>query len=237
LERNAGTDRVSDQVRFGESEVPHEGETALGLPGHRDRLGGQRAPSIARSVVADQLVAARLGQFIGEGTEPIGQDPAVEDDDRLTRTFHPVLQLHTRYRTDAVGDAKPAVGDLGDTLMHFHVCYTDMKMGEGQAATARRYRMGVRAVSATATGESILASARRLFGEIRYDQVSLDDVAAQAGVTVRTVVRRFGSKERLFGAISGERAASIRRARERGSRRRRPRGCEAARRNLRGLGG
>lgn len=74
--------------------------------------------------------------------------------------------------------------------------------------------MGMRAVSATANGERILASARRLFGEIRYDQVSLDDVAAQAGVTVRTVVRRFGSKERLFGAVSAERAASIRRARD-----------------------
>jgi AcrR family transcriptional regulator len=72
----------------------------------------------------------------------------------------------------------------------------------------------MRAVSATANGESILASASRLFGELRYDQVSLDDVAAQAGVTVRTVVRRFGSKESLFGAVSGERAMSIRRARD-----------------------
>jgi AcrR family transcriptional regulator len=74
--------------------------------------------------------------------------------------------------------------------------------------------MGRRAVSAIANGESILASARRLFGEIRYDQVSLDEVAAHAGVTERTVVRRFGSKERLFGAVGAERAASIRRARD-----------------------
>ncbi|GAC1510569.1 MAG: hypothetical protein NVS1B3_13290 [Candidatus Dormibacteraceae bacterium] len=74
--------------------------------------------------------------------------------------------------------------------------------------------MGVRALSATANGESILASARRLFGELRYDQVSLDDVAAKAGVTVRTVVRRFGSKQRLFEAVRTERAASIRQARD-----------------------
>jgi len=98
--------------------------------------------------------------------------------------------------------------------MQFHVCYTDMKRMKSQGAMSRRYRMGRRAVSATANGESILASARRLFGEIRYDQVSLDDVAAQAGVTERTVVRRFGSKEQLFGAVSAERAASIRRARD-----------------------
>jgi len=74
--------------------------------------------------------------------------------------------------------------------------------------------MGRRAVSATANGESIQASARRLFGEFRYDQVTLDDVAVQAGVTERTVVRRFGSKEQLFGAVGAERAASIRRARD-----------------------
>ncbi|HEY4915078.1 MAG TPA: helix-turn-helix domain-containing protein [Candidatus Dormibacteraeota bacterium] len=85
---------------------------------------------------------------------------------------------------------------------------------KSQAAISRRYRMGRRAVSATANGESILAAARRLFGEIRYDQVSLDDVAAQAGVTERTVVRRFGSKEQLFGTVSAERAAGIRRARD-----------------------
>jgi AcrR family transcriptional regulator len=74
--------------------------------------------------------------------------------------------------------------------------------------------MGRRAISATANGESILASARRLFGALRYDQVSLDDVATRAGVTERTVVRRFGSKEQLFGAVGAERAASIRRARD-----------------------
>jgi len=74
--------------------------------------------------------------------------------------------------------------------------------------------MGRRAVSASANGERILASARRLFGELRYDQVSLDEVAAEAGVTVRTVVRRFGSKKGLFGAVGAERAASIRAARD-----------------------
>jgi AcrR family transcriptional regulator len=89
-----------------------------------------------------------------------------------------------------------------------------MKMTKGQGATARPYRLGLRAVSANANGESILAAARRLFGEMRYDQVSLDDIAAEAGVTERTVVRRFGSKELLFGVVGAERAASIRRARD-----------------------
>jgi AcrR family transcriptional regulator len=74
--------------------------------------------------------------------------------------------------------------------------------------------MGVRAVAAASNGERIFVSARRLFGEMRYDQVSLDDIATEAGVTERTVVRRFGSKELLFGAVGAERAAAIRRARD-----------------------
>ena len=89
-----------------------------------------------------------------------------------------------------------------------------MNMANSQATTGRAYRMGRRAISASANGERILAAARRLFGELRYDQVSLDDVAEQAGVTERTVVRRFGSKEQLFGAVGAERAASIRQARD-----------------------
>ena len=89
-----------------------------------------------------------------------------------------------------------------------------MKMTKSQVASSRRYRLGRRAVSASANGQSILASARRLFGESRYDQVSLADVAGKAGVTERTVVRRFGSKEQLFRAVGAERAASIRRARD-----------------------
>jgi AcrR family transcriptional regulator len=87
-------------------------------------------------------------------------------------------------------------------------------MAKGQGAGARQYRLGLRAASANANGESILAAARRLFGEMRYDQVSLDDIAAEAGVTERTVVRRFGSKELLFGVVGAGRAASIRRARD-----------------------
>ncbi|MFN2465891.1 MAG: TetR/AcrR family transcriptional regulator [Candidatus Dormibacteria bacterium] len=83
-----------------------------------------------------------------------------------------------------------------------------------QASAARTYRMGQRAVSTQANGKRILASARRMFADLRYDQVSLEDVASDAGVTERTVVRRFGSKQGLFGAVSAERAASIRRARD-----------------------
>jgi len=61
-----------------------------------------------------------------------------------------------------------------------------------------------------ASGERILAGARDLFKDRLYDQVSLEDVAGRAGVTVRTVVRRFGSKEQLFAMVAAERARDIR---------------------------
>ena len=59
-------------------------------------------------------------------------------------------------------------------------------------------------------GQRILAGARDLFRERLYDKVSLEDVAGRAGVTVRTVVRRFGSKEQLYAAVAAERARDIR---------------------------
>jgi len=70
--------------------------------------------------------------------------------------------------------------------------------------------MTARAEAAMANGERILAGARDLFKERLYDQVSLEDVARRAGVTVRTVVRRFGSKEQLFATVAAERARDIR---------------------------
>ena len=70
--------------------------------------------------------------------------------------------------------------------------------------------MVARAKAAEATQAKILEAARRLFGELPYDQVSLNVVAERAGVTVQTVIRRFQSKERLFAAVAEWRATLIR---------------------------
>jgi AcrR family transcriptional regulator len=69
--------------------------------------------------------------------------------------------------------------------------------------------MVARAESAEATRMRILEAARRQFGELPYEQVSLGLIAQQAGVTVQTVLRRFESKEHLFAAVAAWRAASI----------------------------
>lgn len=83
-----------------------------------------------------------------------------------------------------------------DTLpgARYRVSVTDMKSG-------RRYEMRARADTAAATADNILAAARAWLGREPYDAVTLDDVAADAGVTVQTVLRRFGSKEGLVRAV------------------------------------
>jgi AcrR family transcriptional regulator len=66
----------------------------------------------------------------------------------------------------------------------------------------RPYRMVARAASAKATGERILDAAVEVFWERPGDDVSLDEVARRAGVTVQTVIRRFGGREGLFAAAA-----------------------------------
>lgn len=66
--------------------------------------------------------------------------------------------------------------------------------------TPRRYTQGARAEAAEATARRIVeAFLARLMAEW-YDEITLDRVAVDAGVTVQTVVRRFGGKEGLLAA-------------------------------------
>jgi AcrR family transcriptional regulator len=74
----------------------------------------------------------------------------------------------------------------------------------------RPYRMGARADATLATGERILDAATEVFWERPSDQVSLDEVALRAGVSVRTVIRRFGGRQGLLAAAA---AREVRRER------------------------
>lgn len=73
---------------------------------------------------------------------------------------------------------------------------------ERQQSRVRAYRMEARARSAAATGERILDAAVSIFYEKPTDNLSLEAVASRAGVTVQTVIRRFGSKDGLFHAAA-----------------------------------
>ena len=89
-----------------------------------------------------------------------------------------------------------------------------MNPGGSQGLRQRPYRMRARAQAAQATAQAIIAAARALFAERPYDQVSLPVIAEDAGVTVQTVLRRFGSKEELFAAAAHQRSGQIRADRE-----------------------
>ena len=75
-------------------------------------------------------------------------------------------------------------------------------MKHDTTASRRPYRMTARAEAAAATAQRILESVIDLHSERFHDQITLEDIAARAGVTVQTVLRRFGSKEHLLDAAA-----------------------------------
>jgi AcrR family transcriptional regulator len=79
-----------------------------------------------------------------------------------------------------------------------------MKDARAETPQKRPYRMRARAEAAAETGRRILEAVIELHRERFWDQVTLEDIAERAGVTVRTVIRRFGSKERLIEAAAEE---------------------------------
>ncbi len=62
--------------------------------------------------------------------------------------------------------------------------------------------MTTRAEAASATAERILDAVTELFWERPTDQIVLRDVADRAGVTVQTVIRKYGGKEALLAAAA-----------------------------------
>jgi len=69
----------------------------------------------------------------------------------------------------------------------------------------RPYRLGRRAETAESNRHRILEAAYELIAEAGFHPVSVDAVAARAGVTRVTVYRHFGSKRGLLEAVSSHR--------------------------------
>jgi AcrR family transcriptional regulator len=61
--------------------------------------------------------------------------------------------------------------------------------------------MRARAASTAATRRSIADAWLSVFTEVHYGEITLELVAARAGVSVQTVIRHFGSKDELFVAV------------------------------------
>jgi AcrR family transcriptional regulator len=70
--------------------------------------------------------------------------------------------------------------------------------------------MGARAESAARTGRAILTATSELWRERALDEITLQEIAERAGVTVQTVLRRFGTKEGVVAACLDADAAGVR---------------------------
>lgn len=73
----------------------------------------------------------------------------------------------------------------------------------------RGYQMTARAASAARTAEAILAATMALFEDKPVADITLADIAARAGVTVQTVLRRFGDKDGVFDAAIEQFAGQV----------------------------
>ena len=76
-----------------------------------------------------------------------------------------------------------------------------MKSRRTPQSLIRSYRQVARAHNAEETGRRILEAFEQCFRNHWFDEITLERVAKRARVTVRTVIRRFGNKSGLLGAL------------------------------------
>ena len=68
-------------------------------------------------------------------------------------------------------------------------------------AVSRHYRQGLRARQTLANTETIVSATVGLIKRARrIGDITLEDIARQSGLTVRSVLRRFGSRNKVFEA-------------------------------------
>lgn len=86
-----------------------------------------------------------------------------------------------------------------------------------RSGATRRYRQTARAEATAARERRVLDAAFEAFFTRYYDEVTLKDIAAEAGTTEQTILRNFGSKEalldetarRLGHRLGGDRVRSV----------------------------
>ncbi|MFS8048628.1 TetR/AcrR family transcriptional regulator [Rhizobium sp. BR 314] len=73
----------------------------------------------------------------------------------------------------------------------------------------RAYRQSARADAVLDTEQQIVDALTALLAERWFDEITLDDIAAAAGTTRQTVIRRFGSKTGVLSAMAARLDVSI----------------------------
>ena len=92
---------------------------------------------------------------------------------------------------------RPACDPRGFRGSRFSVSLINMKV-------ARPYRMRARAAAAAETADKIIDATGQLFTRLPIAAITLADIAERSGVTVQTILRRFGDKDAVFAeAIAG----------------------------------
>lgn len=81
----------------------------------------------------------------------------------------------------------------------------------------RTYQMSKRADAAAQTEKAIFSATAKLWRERPFSEITLDAIAESAGVSVRTIIRRFGSREGLFETCIKNDASDIEVDREKAS--------------------
>jgi AcrR family transcriptional regulator len=67
--------------------------------------------------------------------------------------------------------------------------------------TPRRYEMRARSEAVAETRRRIVEATNALLREGWYDEISLKDIAFEAGVAPQTIVNHFGTKDAIFAAV------------------------------------
>jgi AcrR family transcriptional regulator len=91
---------------------------------------------------------------------------------------------------------------------------SDFVSTSGDVNTQRTYTMRARAESVAETRLAILEAAIRVWDDHVTATIGLGEVAAEAGVTVRTILRHFGSRDGLIEAMVEHARAEITEERE-----------------------
>jgi AcrR family transcriptional regulator len=84
---------------------------------------------------------------------------------------------------------------------------SDMK---SRKRAARSYRQSARAQASEETARRVVEAFAGFVADRWFKDITLEEVAQRAGVTVRTVIRRFGSKDGLLAAFMERVAPQVR---------------------------
>jgi len=86
-------------------------------------------------------------------------------------------------------------------------------MNSAPPSSRREYRQGARAEAAEVTGRRIVGAFLTALREQWLEDITLEQVARDAGVSVQTVIRRFGGKPGLLAAVAEAVELDVRSAR------------------------